>query len=63
MVGENHRTVALAKKAQLAGFVVYPIRPPTVPVGTSRLRLSLAASMTKADLLPLLNLLKDEVSL
>jgi len=61
MVGDNHQTVALAEKAKLAGFVVFPIRPPTVPVGTSRLRLSLSASMTESDLLPLLNLLKGEV--
>ena len=61
MVGDNHKTVALAEKAKAAGFVLFPIRPPTVPVGTSRLRLSLSASMSESDLLPLLNLLKSEV--
>lgn len=45
-VGETGRTVELASRLQEAGYLVLPIRPPTVPPGTARLRLSLTANMT-----------------
>ena len=41
IVGENSRTVKLAKRLQKRGYWVLPIRPPTVPQGQARLRFSL----------------------
>ena len=41
MVGDPGRTMGLARRLQKAGFDVRGIRPPTVPEGTSRLRISL----------------------
>lgn len=50
ILGDNERTVAAAQQLQQAGFYCLPIRPPTVPKGTSRIRLSLTADMTLEEL-------------
>lgn len=47
IIGDNDKTVMMAKKMQSYGFYVLPIRPPTVPTGTSRLRVCLTADITK----------------
>ncbi|MFN7961427.1 MAG: dethiobiotin synthase [Thermoanaerobaculia bacterium] len=39
VVGEEGRAMALAEQCRAAGFEVRAVRPPTVPAGTSRLRL------------------------
>ena len=46
ILGENEATLAKAKELQEQGYYCLPIRPPTVPKGTSRIRLSLTADMT-----------------
>ncbi len=46
ILGENEATLAKAKDLQEQGYYCLPIRPPTVPNGTSRIRLSLTADMT-----------------
>ena len=46
ILGENEATLAKAKDLQEEGYYCLPIRPPTVPKGTSRIRLSLTADMT-----------------
>ena len=46
ILGENEATLAKAKALQEQGYYCLPIRPPTVPKGTSRIRLSLTANMT-----------------
>ena len=46
ILGDNEATLAKAKDLQEQGYYCLPIRPPTVPKGTSRIRLSLTADMT-----------------
>ena len=49
-VGDSRVTVLLSEYLQRHGFLVMPIRPPTVPQGTSRLRLSLTANLETGQL-------------
>lgn len=46
---EDARTMAVASALQAKGFDVRGIRPPTVPQGTSRLRISLTLNATTED--------------
>lgn len=46
---EDARTMAVASALQAKGFDVRGIRPPTVPQGTSRLRISLTLNATHED--------------
>lgn len=48
IVGSDERAVGLAQRLQERGFDIRAIRPPTVPEGTARLRLSLTLNV-KAD--------------
>ena len=45
ITGDSCKAIALSKKLEEAGFNVLPIRTPTVPPGTERLRFSLSASI------------------
>jgi 8-amino-7-oxononanoate synthase len=49
IIGENYETVALSDALATAGILVPAIRPPTVPKGSARLRISLSAAHTEAD--------------
>ena len=57
IVGESVKTVVKAKALQDAGFYIMPVRPPTVPQHSSRLRISLTAHITQPDLDQLVTLL------
>ena len=50
VLGETERTVQTALKLQHEGFYLLPVRPPTVPQGTSRLRISLSAGHTDTEI-------------
>jgi 8-amino-7-oxononanoate synthase len=62
MCGENEAALRLAEHLQSAGFAVRAIRPPTVPQGTARLRLSLTALVTEADVDRLVSAVAEHVS-
>lgn len=49
LVGSNQDALALSAFLQNCGILVPAIRPPTVPVGTARLRISLSAAHTLDD--------------
>jgi 8-amino-7-oxononanoate synthase len=44
VIGESQRALAASKALENKGFLVTAIRPPTVPAGTARLRITLSAS-------------------
>ena len=59
IVGENSRTLELATQLRAHGCWVTAIRPPTVPPGTVRLRLTLTAAHEPEDIEQLLEILHD----
>ena len=61
-LGGNEAALKVADQLQRAGFAVRAIRPPTVPVGTSRLRLSLTASLTLKDVRRLAAAIEEAVT-
>ncbi|MDE5573669.1 MAG: 8-amino-7-oxononanoate synthase [Muribaculaceae bacterium] len=58
IIGDAQKTVEASKKLREDGLLVLPIRTPTVPAGTERLRISLSASMQPDDILKLSKALK-----
>jgi 8-amino-7-oxononanoate synthase len=59
IVGENAAALFFADFLQSRGFAARAIRPPTVPVGTSRIRISLTARITKDDVCRLAAIFED----
>ena len=62
IVGDNARAMALASALQARGFDIRGIRPPTVPAGTARLRISLTLNVGEDDVRAMLDALFDETS-
>lgn len=58
IVGANDATLALSAQLQARGIWAPAIRPPTVPKGGARLRISLSAAHTEADVDALLAALR-----
>ncbi len=58
IVGDNQKAIALAYALQQQGYYCLPIRPPTVPKGTARIRFSLNADMQQDTLDLLIHVLK-----
>ena len=56
VIGSNDDTVKVSEKLRAEGFYIPAIRPPTVPEGTSRLRISLTADCKLEDFEQVLNL-------
>lgn len=50
IIGENKACIDFALQLQKLGVYALPVRPPTVPVGTSRIRFSLSAAIAKEDI-------------
>ncbi len=59
VVGPSEAALKLAEGLRRRGILVPAIRPPTVPVGTARLRISLSAAHTEADVDRLLAALRE----
>lgn len=59
IIGENNKTVKIAEQLRAKGFYVLPVRPPTVPVNTSRLRLSLTADITFDEFKTVIDTVKE----
>jgi 8-amino-7-oxononanoate synthase len=50
LIGENAKTLTIAERLKSKGILAVAIRPPTVPEGTARLRLSVTLDHTPDDL-------------
>jgi glycine C-acetyltransferase len=62
IIGEEASTSALSQSLLEAGYFVHAIRPPTVPAGESRLRLSLSAAHTETQITSLIATLKEHLT-
>lgn len=59
VIGDEARTLALAARLKERGIWVGAIRPPTVPAGSARLRITLSAGHTQEDIRALLKTLTE----
>ena len=59
VVGDNHAVVALAEALYARGLWVPGIRPPTVPQGSARLRVSLSAAHTADHVARLVDAMRE----
>lgn len=50
IVGASSESILRAEELQRHGFYALPVRPPTVPEGTSRIRFSLTAEITEEEI-------------
>ena len=61
-VGDSAACVLRAEEARRKGFYCLPVRPPTVPVGTSRIRFSLTANVTDEEVGDLIRFLSESLN-
>ncbi|MFT3931876.1 MAG: 8-amino-7-oxononanoate synthase [Spongiibacteraceae bacterium] len=59
LIGDSARALDISAKLAARGFWISAIRPPTVPAGTARLRITLSAAHSEAHIDQLLDALKD----
>ena len=62
MIGNANKALRIAEALKKSGLYVPAIRPPTVPMNTSRLRVSLSASHKRADILHLSNIINQAIN-
>ena len=55
ITGSNENTIQISEKLRSLGYYIPAIRPPTVPEGASRLRLSLTADIKLDDFISVIN--------
>ena len=61
IIGDNAAAMQISARLEAQGMRVPAIRPPTVPKGTARLRITLCASHTEEQVGSLLSGLQDVV--
>jgi len=62
IVGDSQRALALSQKLEARGFLVGAIRPPTVPLGTSRLRVTFSAAHEDDDIRALAHVMREALA-
>ncbi|MCK5648519.1 MAG: aminotransferase class I/II-fold pyridoxal phosphate-dependent enzyme, partial [Gammaproteobacteria bacterium] len=58
LVGDNETALKISQTLEQQGILVTAIRPPTVPKGTARLRITLCAAHEEKDVERLLSVLE-----
>ena len=61
VIGEDKQTIAVANRLQARGFDIRGIRPPTVPRGTARLRLSITLNTSPQGISEMFSALAEEL--
>jgi 8-amino-7-oxononanoate synthase len=61
ILGDTDKALNAARMLETEGFLAVPIRPPTVPQGTARLRLAFTARHDDADIARLADLVRSRV--
>ena len=61
IIGEEEATLAASRLLAEEGFLAAPIRPPTVPAGTARLRLTFTAQHPDDQIARLAGLVRDKI--
>lgn len=61
VLGSDKKAIKVAEQLRDLGYFVLPIRPPTVPPNTSRLRLSLTADLEFEQIKKLIEHVKNEI--
>jgi 8-amino-7-oxononanoate synthase len=61
IVGDTEATLAASAMLEDEGFLVVPIRPPTVPTGTARLRFAFTAQHPEAEIERLAAIVRERV--
>lgn len=61
LVGENEAAVSIAQALRKEGILATAIRPPTVPAGTARLRMSVTLAHTPQDLALVARAIRREI--
>jgi 8-amino-7-oxononanoate synthase len=59
MIGANDEAVRVSEQLAQRGLLVPAIRPPTVPPGSARLRISLSAAHSEQDVAQLVSALNE----
>ena len=62
LIGGTEKAVEISNQLKKQGILVTAIRPPTVPEGTSRLRVTLSAQHTEKDITQLLDSLDNVIA-
>lgn len=60
VIGEDKPTMACAETLQTLGFDIRGVRPPTVPKGTSRLRVSVTGNVSEVEITALFEAVADQ---
>ena len=58
IIGDPKKTIKISKNLEKKGFFISPIRPPSVPPNSSRLRISITSLHTNKLIKKLFNTLK-----
>jgi 8-amino-7-oxononanoate synthase len=58
LIGDSEKSVFISEKLKEKGYYALPIRPPTVPEGSARIRISLTAQLTVEEVKSLMEAFK-----